>query len=128
MLQGEGEASLARRPALHARAGCSGTSLPSPLQDENARRGRFGFAVDNTIGGTPQPNGWMDDWVAFFGERRLRHQLDAAGDARLSELGAALVANLHRLFEGVTARVFTSYHPITLDKLSRGALRCLDPP
>ena len=32
------------------------------------------------------------------------HQLDTASDVRLSELGAALVANLHRLFEGVTAR------------------------
>jgi len=35
-------------------------------QDSNARQGKFGFAVDNTIGGTSQPNGWMDNWVDFF--------------------------------------------------------------
>jgi gamma-glutamylcysteine synthetase len=35
--------------------------------------------VDNTIGGTPQPNGWEDDWVNFFREKRLRHMLKLAG-------------------------------------------------
>jgi fructosamine-3-kinase len=43
-----------------------------------AAKGNFGFAVDNTIGATPQPNGWMDNWVDFFRERRLRHQLQLA--------------------------------------------------
>ena len=70
------------------------------MQDENARQGKFGFAVDNTIGGTPQPNGWMDDWVGFFRERRLRHMLDLAGDSQMSQLGEKLCANLHKLFEG----------------------------
>ena len=32
----------------------------------NGTADAYGFAVDNTIGGTPQPNGWMDDWVEFF--------------------------------------------------------------
>lgn len=32
----------------------------------------FGFDFDTLIGGLPQPNGWMPDWRAFFGERRLR--------------------------------------------------------
>lgn len=45
-----------------------------------AAEGYFGFAVDNTIGGTSQPNGWMGNWVDFFRERRLRHQLNLAGD------------------------------------------------
>jgi fructosamine-3-kinase len=27
--------------------------------------------MNNTIGDTPQPNGWMDDWVEFFRERRI---------------------------------------------------------
>lgn len=30
--------------------------------DPQAAAGKFGFAVDNTIGGTHQANGWMDDW------------------------------------------------------------------
>ena len=36
---------------------------------------QFGFASDNFIGRTPQPNGWLPDWAEFFRERRLRHQL-----------------------------------------------------
>jgi len=34
----------------------------------------YGLDYDNFCGVTPQPNGWMDDWVSFFRERRLRHQ------------------------------------------------------
>jgi hypothetical protein len=49
-------------------------------QDPNAMAGKFGFAVDNTIGATPQPNGWMDDWVEFYRERRIRHQLQLLGE------------------------------------------------
>ena len=70
-------------------------------QDENARAGRFGFAVDNTIGGTAQPNGWIDDWPAFYRERRLLPQLRLANDASLSRLGERLAANLERFFEGI---------------------------
>lgn len=55
---------------------CAGT-LP---QDPNAKAGKFGFAVDNTIGATPQPNGWMDNWVDFYRERRIRHQLNLLGE------------------------------------------------
>lgn len=50
------------------------------LQDPNAKAGKFGFAVDNTIGATPQPNGWMDNWVDFYRERRIRHQLNLLGE------------------------------------------------
>ena len=39
---------------------------------------RFGWHRDNTIGATPQPNAWDDDWVRFFRERRLGFQLDLA--------------------------------------------------
>jgi protein-ribulosamine 3-kinase len=39
---------------------------------------RFGWTRDNTIGSTPQRNGWCDDWMTFFGERRLRPQLALA--------------------------------------------------
>ncbi len=38
----------------------------------------FGWHRDNAIGRTPQSNGWSEDWVAFFRERRLRYQLDLA--------------------------------------------------
>lgn len=52
------------------------------LQDPNAQAGKFGFAVDNTIGATPQPNGWMDNWVDFYRERRIKHQLQLLGTVR----------------------------------------------
>ncbi len=52
-------------------------------------------------GGTPQANGWMDDWVEFFRERRLKPQLQMAGDAEMSRLGEVLSRNLDPLFEGI---------------------------
>ncbi len=38
----------------------------------------FGFEMDGCCGATPQPNGWMPSWRAFFAERRLGHQLALA--------------------------------------------------
>ena len=38
----------------------------------------FGFRDDNFIGATAQANGWMDDWVAFFRQRRLEPQIELA--------------------------------------------------
>jgi len=75
-----------------------------PPQDPKAASGQFGFAVDNTIGGTPQPNGWSDDWVAFFRDRRLQHQLRLAGNADLSRMGDTLCAKLDQFFAGVEIR------------------------
>ncbi|MCB1231415.1 MAG: fructosamine kinase family protein [Verrucomicrobiae bacterium] len=43
-------------------------------------RGRFGWDRDNVIGETPQPNGWMDSWPAFFAKRRIGFQLELAAD------------------------------------------------
>ena len=51
--------------------------MAEPLQEE-AKEGNFGFQCDNTIGATPQPNGWMDDWIAFYRDRRLMHQVGSA--------------------------------------------------
>jgi len=39
--------------------------------DSEACSGKFGFPVDNTIGGTPQMNTWTSDWPAFFREQRV---------------------------------------------------------
>jgi protein-ribulosamine 3-kinase len=73
--------------------------------DPNAQAGKFGFAVDNTIGGTAQPNSWCHNWIDFFRERRLRHQLKLANDANLSRLGDTLCSKMHKLFDGIEGEI-----------------------
>ncbi|KAG7360888.1 fructosamine/ketosamine-3-kinase [Nitzschia inconspicua] len=43
--------------------------------------GKFGFHIDNTIGATPQPNAWEEDWTDFWDKHRLGHMLKLTGDA-----------------------------------------------
>lgn len=38
----------------------------------------YGLDHDNYIGSSPQYNGWDEDWVRFFAERRLRPQMELA--------------------------------------------------
>ena len=39
---------------------------------------QFGFAIDNTIGLTPQINNCCDDWISFWQQHRLGYQLSLA--------------------------------------------------
>jgi fructosamine-3-kinase len=39
---------------------------------------RFGWDQNNTIGSTPQPNPWMQDWAEFFAEFRIGYQIQLA--------------------------------------------------
>jgi len=60
---------------------------------------RFGFDHDNFIGSTRQRNGWTDDWVAFWRDRRLGFQLDLArragrSNVALDRLGDRLMQRL----------------------------------
>jgi protein-ribulosamine 3-kinase len=60
----------------------------------------FGWRCDNTIGPTPQANGWSQDWTEFFRERRLRPQLVLATQNGLSALaarGERLLESMHAL-------------------------------
>ena len=63
---------------------------------------RFGFDIDNTIGTTPQPNGFLDDWLEFWRKRRLEFQLQLAAangiDSRVIDSGYRLAADLEPLF------------------------------
>ncbi len=65
---------------------------------------RFGWHRDNTIGSTPQPNAWAEDWVAFWRERRLGFQLGLAArhgaPKGLLDKGERLLADLAGLFDG----------------------------
>jgi len=44
---------------------------------------RFGWARDNYIGASPQLNGWSDEWLPFWREKRLHAQLRLAAHNRL---------------------------------------------
>ncbi len=57
--------------------------------------------MDNTIGGTPQPNPWTDEWVSFFRQHRLMHMLDLVGQTGLQRKGYELCDKLDVLFEGI---------------------------
>jgi len=65
---------------------------------------QFGFGHDNFIGATPQPNGWMDNWVDFWRERRLKFQISLAKangyGERLDNLGNKLLDALPAYFDG----------------------------
>jgi len=63
---------------------------------------RYGFAHDNYLGSTPQPNTWNNDWVDFYRKNRLGFQLDLArrnglADAAFSRLGDRLLDRLDEL-------------------------------
>ena len=66
--------------------------------------GEFGFARDNYIGTTPQPNGWKDNWMDFWRERRLGFQLRLAAQngcsGQLQTLGEKLLDALPAFFDG----------------------------
>jgi fructosamine-3-kinase len=65
---------------------------------------RFGWALDNWIGGTPQHNVWQHDWIAFWREQRLGFQLELAAQngyvGALQSDGETLLARLEALFDG----------------------------
>src|SRR4051812_46420149 len=65
---------------------------------------RFGWARDNFIGSTPQSNGWSDDWLAFWREKRLHAQLRLAArnglPSRAIDRGERLLADCEAFFRG----------------------------
>ncbi len=67
----------------------------------------FGWHRDNTIGSTPQPNGWMEEWVDFWRERRLGFQLELAArngyGGRLQQLGERLLEQFPALMDHAPA-------------------------
>ena len=63
----------------------------------------FGWVRDNCIGSTPQPNPESDNWVQFYQQHRLQHQLQlAAGKGRSFEKAEALLLNLEFFFQDYT--------------------------
>ncbi len=86
-------------------------SPPSRMASSAIRAGKrvvtFGFAHDNFIGTTPQPNSQKDSWIDFWRERRLGFQLRLAEEncygGQLQQLGEKLMDALPAFF--------TSYMP-----------------
>ncbi|MGZ8236609.1 MAG: fructosamine kinase family protein [Methylobacter sp.] len=64
----------------------------------------FGWHSDNTIGSTVQVNGHYHDWIPFWQQQRLGHQLTLAAakgySGRLQTLGDKLCSNLNPFFSG----------------------------
>lgn len=73
-------------------------------QQHRVTAAQFGWQRDNWIGSTPQPNAWMEDWIAFWRERRLGFQLRLAErngfGGNLQRDGAALMDRLDGFFVG----------------------------
>jgi fructosamine-3-kinase len=68
---------------------------------------KFGWATDNFIGRTPQANGWSEDWLAFWREKRLMAQLRLAARNRLP---SRMIDRGERLAADCSA-FFTTYTP-----------------
>ena len=107
--QGELGESLARMhlatPVVpEARGGGNDDDDEDDNDDDKGSGGLFGFSCDNTIGATPQPNDWTRDWVTFYREKRLWHQLQLAGDATLLKLGERALERLDEIFNPVDVR------------------------
>lgn len=91
--------------ALDARGAAQlGTALAA---QHRVAQPRFGWGRDNFIGATPQVNGWSDEWLPFWRDKRLHAQLRLAAHNRLPsrmiDRGERLVADC--------AAFFTSYRP-----------------
>ncbi len=82
-------------------AAALGTALAALHRQPQAR---FGWSCDNWIGGTPQPNGWRDDWIAFWRDARLGFQFELAAQnghgGALQRDGEILRVRLAAFFDG----------------------------
>ncbi|KAG1967083.1 ketosamine-3-kinase [Pimephales promelas] len=67
-----------------------------PGQSEVETANRFGFHVNTCCGYIPQVNDWQDDWVSFYSQQRLEHQLglveQSYGDREAREFWSKLLA------------------------------------
>jgi fructosamine-3-kinase len=73
-------------------------------QQHHVSAPQYGWARDNWIGATPQPNAWRDGWVDFWREQRLGFQLRLAAEngygGALQRDGEILMARLADFFAG----------------------------
>ncbi|KAF6727811.1 Ketosamine-3-kinase [Oryzias melastigma] len=74
-------------------------------QSEVAVVEKFGFDVATCCGYLPQQNEWQSDWVAFYSQQRLQHQLNMVeksyGDREARELWANLQLKIPQFFSDI---------------------------
>ncbi|XP_037544346.1 ketosamine-3-kinase [Nematolebias whitei] len=74
-------------------------------QSEAAVVEKFGFGVTTCCGYLPQENEWQNDWVSFYSQHRLQHQLNLVeksyGDRETRELWAKLQIKIPQFFTDV---------------------------
>ena len=84
------------------------TELAEQLaQQHRVTSNRFGWSRENTIGSTPQPNSWTDDWVRFWQQQRFGYQIELAGRRGW---GAKALRTAQKLNERLAA-FFSDYQP-----------------
>lgn len=88
---------------LHGSAATSMARFGEQLaQMHRYTRDRFGWHRDNTIGSTPQPNTWTDNWLDFWRDQRLAYQLTLGArhglSSRVCNKGEKLQTKLAALF------------------------------
>ena len=92
---------------LHSSNGKSDDLLGRQLAAlHQTKQSMFGWNMENTIGSTPQPNPATENWVTFFTDSRLRHQLNLADlkgfSGQIQQNGAALCENMGLFFDSYT--------------------------
>ena len=70
-------------------------------------RDQFGFALDNTIGSTPQVNNWSEHWVDFWTKQRLGYQLGLCKKNGLSHR----LFDMGQLLQEKSSLLFETYQP-----------------
>ncbi|CAN9505640.1 unnamed protein product [Ophioblennius macclurei] len=72
-------------------------------QSDTAVVEKFGFSVTTCCGYLPQENEWQNDWVSFYSQQRLQHQLNMVektyGDREARELWSKLQLKIPLLFK-----------------------------
>ncbi|GBM53724.1 Fructosamine-3-kinase [Araneus ventricosus] len=97
---------LARMHLFNINLQASGSSINKSNQDEQpVYVDKFGFHTTTCCGYIPLVNSWKDDWVEFYAQQRLDHQIklltSSYGDRELTELWSELSLKIPSFFEGI---------------------------
>jgi len=86
----------------------SAARLGTALAAQHAKaQDKFGWAHDNFIGSSVQANGWSDEWLPFWREKRLHAQLRLAARNRLP----IVVGGTGLYYRALTAGLFEAPPP-----------------